>query len=90
MNVIRATLLSLFLIVHSFALFSQNTPLYFPPLVGSTWTLYDVQGRQLRTSERNTEMMLRVDGTGLEPGVFWLKMVAGEQTMWRKLVKTEG
>ncbi len=37
MHAIRSTLLSIFLIVSSFRLFSQNPPLYFPPLVGTNW-----------------------------------------------------
>ncbi|MBK8429233.1 MAG: T9SS type A sorting domain-containing protein [Lewinellaceae bacterium] len=58
----------------------------YPGLV-SGWVLYDAQGRQVRAAEGLSEMPFRVDGAGLEPGVYWLKVVAGEGVMWRRVVK---
>ncbi len=58
----------------------------YPGLV-SGWVLYDAQGRKARAQTGALDAPLRIDGAGLEPGVFWLKVVAGEQVVWRRLVK---
>ncbi|MCC6413038.1 MAG: T9SS type A sorting domain-containing protein, partial [Saprospiraceae bacterium] len=58
------------------------------PGVVSGWVLYDAQGRQVRTDTGALEAQIRVDGAGLEQGVYWLKIVAGEKVMWQKVVKS--
>ena len=51
------------------------------------WNLYDVQGRNVRSGNAASGQPLRIDGSDLQPGVFWLKAVADGRAVWRKLVK---
>lgn len=59
----------------------------YPGLI-SGWILYDAQGRHVRAETGVSEAQIRVDGAGLEPGVYCLKVVAGEGVKWQRLVKS--
>jgi hypothetical protein len=58
------------------------------PGVVSEWVLYDAQGRQQRAETGASAEQIWIDGAGLEPGVYWLKVVAKEGVMWRRVVKS--
>ena len=56
--------------------------------VVSGWVLYDAQGRQVRTETGALQTQVRIDGAGLEPGVYWLKVVVGDQVIWRRVIRS--